>query len=85
MIAIHLNAGNDRNGNPRRLFLILNEKATIVRAIDEGYEGTQALVPEFASVPVSQQIPTTYKEYRYLLKQFSKPRKVATLTGPHND
>lgn len=42
MEAIRLNAGNDRNGNPRRVFVILRD-GEIVATADEGYRGRAAL------------------------------------------
>jgi hypothetical protein len=39
---IRLNAGHDRNGNPRRLYVVI-DGTTITDVIDEGYEGTGAL------------------------------------------
>jgi hypothetical protein len=39
---VHCNAGNDRNGNPRRIFLVFHNGA-LVGSIDEEYEGEQAL------------------------------------------
>lgn len=35
----HLKAENDANGNPRRLYLIINEKGVVLNALDEGYVG----------------------------------------------
>jgi hypothetical protein len=42
---IHLAASNDRNGNPRRGYLVLNEYGVAVAFYDEGYSGCHA-VPE---------------------------------------
>jgi len=75
MIAILLNAGNDVSGNPRRVFVVLNNKGDIVEAIDEGYGGKAALFDKYPAVnrglsPSS--FSTTPKEYRELLKDWSK-------------
>jgi hypothetical protein len=42
-IAIHINAGNDTNGNPRRGFIIVDSQGTAIDFIDEGYAGTGSL------------------------------------------
>lgn len=42
---IHLAAPNDRNGNPRRLFLEFNDHGIGIRHWLEGYKGTHC-VPE---------------------------------------
>ncbi len=35
-----LNAGHDTNGNPRRVFVLLDYNGDIVHTIDEGFSGT---------------------------------------------
>ena len=42
---VRLNAGNDRNGNPRRVFVALNAFGGACGAWDEGYQG-RGCVPE---------------------------------------
>ncbi|MEN9861302.1 MAG: hypothetical protein RLZZ515_1784 [Cyanobacteriota bacterium] len=44
-LAIHLAAPNDRNGNPRRAYLILNELGCAVAFYEEGYKGCHAVPP----------------------------------------
>jgi hypothetical protein len=42
---LHLDAGNDTNGNPRRLYVALHAPTGNVLSVeDEGYEGTGALL-----------------------------------------
>lgn len=43
MIALHLCAPNDANGNPQRCFAILNSEGGIFRVLDEGYAGEALL------------------------------------------
>jgi hypothetical protein len=43
VFAIRLNAGNDSNGNPRRIYVVFDSTGKIVDAIDEGYSGINAL------------------------------------------
>lgn len=41
--AIHIKAPNDRNGNPRRAFLVYDEAGNHIGTVDEGYRGRGAL------------------------------------------
>jgi hypothetical protein len=43
MIAVHICAPNDVNGNPQRCFAVLDEHSEIAAVVDEGYEGEAAL------------------------------------------
>lgn len=76
-IAIRLNAGHDRNGNPRRIWLILKETdssegecvATVMDAIDEGYIGKDSVRQAgYTEVCWGPEIEITPGEYRGLLK-----------------
>jgi hypothetical protein len=70
-IVQHLNAMNDNNGNPRRLFLVLNTSDGKVTAYDEGYQGEQAM-PEAVRVD-NVRMPSLvirYGAYRDILKQY---------------
>ena len=83
LIAIHLNAGNDRNGNPRRVYVVLNENGAIVDTIDEGYSGdsgVRKLRVDGEKVKmdfVFNRFETTPKEYRELVKFGNDLRKKA--------
>lgn len=69
VLAVHLNAGNDRNGNPRRLFLVVDAGANVLAAVDEGFEGSAALERAgYKNLPTTDQISTTPSEYRELLR-----------------
>ncbi len=35
----YLKAPNDRNGNPRRCFVLMDAEGSIIKVIDEGYSG----------------------------------------------
>lgn len=66
---IHLDAGNDQNGNPRRCYVCID--GVSVRVIDEGYLGIEAA--HKAGMPREYwplTIATTPREYRALLKEF---------------
>lgn len=75
---LHLDAGHDTNGNPRRLFLVLHLTEGIVAAVDEGYYGASALdrdlSPKVGKILRGENgyhtIKTTPSERRDLLKQF---------------
>lgn len=75
MIAIKLNAGHDRNGNPRRCYVVLNKNG-IVEAIDEGYDGYRALGKRYPKIiSAIAEFETTFKEYKELLHNWSKNNK----------
>lgn len=71
-VYLHLDAGNDRNGNPRRMFLVF-ETATgsPVAAVDEGYSGdtVSRLFP--GAIKLGDRIPTTPNTHRDWLRHFS--------------
>ena len=71
MEAIRLNAGNDRNGNPRRVFVILRDGEVIATA-DEGYRGRAALDEAWRGQggedkPYYPTFPTTASAYKELI------------------
>jgi len=73
MNCIKLYTKNDRNGNPRRVFVFLRPSGTIAFAVDEGYKGRGAVSPEY--IPNSAEISefqTTPTEYRSILKLWGK-------------
>lgn len=78
VIAIKVNAGNDRNGNPRRGWLVYSTKGSWFGFVDEGFEGRQALTSRFpAAVDVVPTLATTPKQYKDLLKQ----KEISGLSG----
>ncbi len=72
MIALHLDAGHDNNGNPRRCFVVFDNKGIIRAVIDEGYGGDRVVRTWAKStrntVHFAGKIVTTPAEYRLLLK-----------------
>lgn len=64
---IRLNARNDTNGNPRRVFVVL-EAGRAVAAFDEGYSGTHAIPEAVRHLYQGQTFDTTATERRDLLK-----------------
>lgn len=70
---INLNAGNDVNGNPRRLLVIIDGAGSIIDVIDEGYLGVAGALKEAgyqeimavqAFVPRFETTPKEYKDLK---------------------
>lgn len=66
MEIIRLRAKNDRNGNPRRVFVAI-EDGDVKGVFDEGYSGSAA-VPESFGKWRGITIDVTPSEYRRVLK-----------------
>jgi hypothetical protein len=68
MYVIHLKTTNDSNGNPRRLYLILDTGGPIA-VVKEGYSGMSAIEEVgFPPLPVAYSINITPGEYRRIAK-----------------
>lgn len=76
-IIIRFNAGHDCNGNPRRVYAVIDVKSgDIIRGIDEGYRGEGAIdlaMPGFRQRPSFQgysipTIATTPAQYREICR-----------------
>lgn len=72
---IHMNTDNDRNGNPRRLFLAVTidgDQPDMVKteAINEGYEGKAALFRVHPDARYITAIEISVSEYRRLLQRY---------------
>ena len=66
----HVKAPNDRNGNPRRLFLVTHLEEGKTGAFDEGYSGRHA-VPDWLWNGMAYHLPhvnVSATEYHSLLK-----------------
>ena len=65
MIYLHLKTKNDNNGNPRRLYLVINDNGGVVEAIDEGYSGDQVArkYPQIIQGPPINITPTEYRDW----------------------
>lgn len=68
MIYIRLDAGNDTNGNPRRLFVVFSKAGTILETIDEGYNGNSEVRKKYPRHADGGTFATTPTEYRNLKK-----------------
>jgi len=55
LIVLHIDAGNDRNGNPRRAYMIFDDTdGHLVGVASEGYYGRQALTEAATVIAVEQ-------------------------------
>jgi hypothetical protein len=65
-------APNDRNGNPRRLYLVTDLEHWSTIAYDEGYEGV-GCVPNYKELGPIYYLPTvevSAREYHRLLREW---------------
>jgi hypothetical protein len=67
-IAMHLNAGHDRNGNPRRLWVVLDVYGGINTVFDEGYNGTGELYKNYPNITIGPELDIIPAQYKALLK-----------------
>jgi hypothetical protein len=77
-LAIKINAGNDRNGNPRRGWIIAADSGAFINFVDEGYAGVGALSDAgYINIPQTEPIDVLPGTYRDALRQsqFEKPRR----------
>jgi hypothetical protein len=69
-IAIHINAGRDRNGNPKRGWIIANSDGEFIDFVDEGFGGTGALrTSAFSQAKPTPTIDVVPSVYRDAMKQ----------------
>lgn len=64
VVAMKINAGHDRNGNPRRGWLVYTSSGEYRGFVDEGYGGRKALTSLFPNAVDLGTIPTTPGAYR---------------------
>lgn len=72
-MAIGLNAGNDTNGNPRRVWVVLQidgDSQHIIDAVDEGYQGFHRVKEFYQDCIQGPMFRTVPAEYRALLKAY---------------
>jgi len=70
-LAIYINAGHNRNGNPRRGWIIADDDGSFIDFVDEGYQGTEALRQSgYGNVtPTTTSIDVTPSVYRDAYRQ----------------
>lgn len=73
---------NDVNGNPRRIYVLLEDEGAIVAVWDEGYMGSHAVPGVWREDAYNA--PRVYisgKEYRRILKEFPSPQWAHDVPG----
>ncbi len=68
-IVIRLDAGHDRNGNPRRVFVALDARGNIIGCEDEGYSGEAVALKRWPRANMGPTFATTPAAYRELVKR----------------
>jgi hypothetical protein len=62
--AVGINAGNDRNGNPRRGWFLYDAQGGYQGFLDEGYNGSSYLKHRFPkAVQLTYSMPVSYATY----------------------
>lgn len=70
----HLCATNDRNGNPQRLYALIDEEGEMLAAWDEGYYGHQAVPGPWRDAAYQAcRTSITVKEYKQILRSVPSP------------
>lgn len=89
-VAVRLDAGNDTNGNPRRLYLVIHPTIGVVASIAEEYHGPRcldvdpdagalrSLLPAPGPLANAITMSTTASEYRSTVKEYG-PGSIARL------
>jgi len=68
-MALHLDDGHDTEGNPRKLFALLEQNGFIVQVVKEDYDGRDIVNKTWGTrVRVCAKIPIPIKFYNQLLK-----------------
>ena len=69
MLAVYVGTKNDRNGNPRRGWIIYAADGQVDDFVEEGYQGIGALREKYARTPSTsfRKMEVTSSEYRQLL------------------
>ena len=66
---IHYKANNDRNGNPRRVYVLFDDQNEALAAWDEGYSGYDAVPGDFRKKARNAETrDCSVKEYKDWLK-----------------
>ena len=68
MIYLHWSTKNDVNGNPRRLYMVLDDDGCVVDVINEGYAGNSQVRRKYPDAVVGPRIEVPISEYNDWLK-----------------
>ncbi len=71
-IALHFNAGNDTNGNQRRIFVVVDTRGNVLGAFDEGYVGNAAVTSHYPGIAIVGRFDITPAQRKTLLKDYGK-------------
>lgn len=83
MIAIHIDAGNDRNGNPKRGWIITDDRGDFIDFVDEGYGGRASLGQAgYGDVSGTARIEVPSHVYREFKRDAEK--KLDGINRPHS-
>lgn len=81
----YLCAKNDINGNPRRVFVLIDEDGEQLAAWDESYKGCDAVPGDFRDMAWSSKMNNrkdiTVKEYMAALKKGPSPQYAYEVRG----
>ena len=71
MKILHCCANNDVNGNPRRVFVLVNDNEDNCILWDEGYSGHHAVPPMYRQLACeSERVTVSARKYMKLLKDY---------------
>lgn len=59
----HLQATNDTNGNPRRVYVFYDDNGDIIKTVDEGYQGFRKEWRGIKQLPEIKVMPSEYKHF----------------------
>ena len=68
MLAIYIDAGNDRNGNPKRGWIIADDDGGFKDFIDEGFGGIGNLRQVYGQIASTQRIEVAKSVYKDVYK-----------------
>lgn len=64
MLAVYIATKNDRNGNPRRGWIVMDQSGEAVRFVEEGYRGNGALADAgLPDIPATSRLDVTPGEF----------------------
>jgi hypothetical protein len=78
----HYCATNDKNGNPRRVYVLANEDGTQLAAWDEGYLGSDAVPGIWRRYAYeAARVSITVKDYNRILRSLPSPAWASEVPG----
>lgn len=78
----HMCADNDKNGNPRRIYALIDEEGYYVAAWDEGYKGSDAVPGEWRRAAYhAERARISVKEYNRIRREVPSPDYASDVPG----